>query len=51
VSEDEGANREKVENIGNSYFPTLAVPLFAPGEVIAGGNTSRGSKNMRRVSW
>jgi len=25
----ERTNRKKVENIGNSYFPALAGPLFA----------------------
>lgn len=34
ASEGEGANKQtkkgKVENIGNSYFPALAGPLFAP---------------------
>lgn len=32
VSEGEGTNRKKVENIGNSYFPALVGSLFAPRE-------------------
>lgn len=32
MSEGEGTNRKKVENIGNSYFPALVGSLFAPSE-------------------
>jgi len=57
----EEEKKEGTENIGNSYFPALTAPLFAltsplpevmeeERRVIAGGDGSRGSENMRRFS-